>query len=303
MVAGNPSRQISESEALAVANEAQEPLLIRLVGVLRSNPMLTAGLLIMFLILFTVLVAPLILPDPTAIDASVRLKGPTLAHLFGTDEFGRDIFSRVVMGGKTSLLLAFFSISLAALIGIPVGLIAGYSGGWIDIIFMRILDSVLAFPVMLLAMFVVASLGPGTSNLTITIGFVFMPYFARLVRAQALRLRELQFVEASIQYGTNPVRLLLQVILPNSFAPLLVEFSSSMAFAILTEASLSFLGLGVQPPAPAWGLMLQESQIYLQQALWYAIAPGAAIFLAVLGFNMIGDGLRDVFDPTLRLES
>jgi ABC-type dipeptide/oligopeptide/nickel transport system permease subunit len=303
MAAINPPRLVPESEVLALANEAQEPLLIRLVDVLRTNPMLTVGLSITFSLLIVILVAPFLLPDPSAIDASASLKGPSLAHLFGTDNFGRDIFSRVVMGGRTSLMLAFFSISLAALIGVPIGLIAGYTGGVIDTIFMRILDSVLAFPVLLLAMFVVASLGPGTSNLTITIGFVFMPYFARLVRAQALRLRELQFVEASIQYGTHPVRLLLQVILPNSFAPLLVEFSSSMAFAILTEAGLSFLGLGVQPPDPAWGLMLKESQIYLQQALWYAIAPGAAIFLAVLGFNMVGDGLRDVFDPTLRRES
>ncbi len=303
MAATSSSKSVPESEILAVANEAQEPLLVRLADLLRSNPMLTVGLLITVSLLLIMLMAPLLLPDPSAIDASASLQGPGIAHLFGTDNFGRDIFSRVVTGGRTSLMLAFLSVSLAALIGIPIGLIAGYTGGVMDTILMRILDSVLAFPVLLLAMFVVAALGPGTSNLTITIGFVFMPYFARLVRAQALRLRELQFVEASIQYGTHPVRLLLLVILPNSFAPLLVQFSSSMAFAILTEAGLSFLGLGVQPPNPAWGLMLKESQIYLQQAVWYAIAPGAAIFLAVLGFNMVGDGLRDVFDPTLRRES
>ena len=295
--------QPASEEPIWASEEVEEPFFTRALDLLLSNPMLTVGLFIALVLLIVLLVAPLFLPDPAAIDASASLTGPSSTHLFGADNFGRDIFSRVVTGGRTSLLLAFLSISVAALIGIPIGLIGGYAGGATDTIFMRLLDAILAFPVLLLALFVVASLGPGTVNLTITIGFVFMPYFARLVRAQTLRLRELQFVEASIQYGTHPLRLLLTVILPNSFAPVLVEFSSAMAFAILTEAGLSFLGLGVQPPAPAWGLMLKESQIYLQQAPWYAIAPGAAIFLAVLGFNMVGDGLRDVFDPTLRHES
>lgn len=300
MAATNSIAPKTELDARKTAVEIQESRAVRFAQVLRDNPMLTVGLVITLFVIITVIVAPLFLPDPASINAADSLQGPSKTHLFGTDKFGRDLFSRVVSGGRTSLLLAFSSVSLAALIGIPFGLVSGFFGGFIDNLLMRVLDSVLAFPVLLLAMFVVASLGPGTSNLTLTIGFVFMPYFARLVRTQALRLRELQFVEASVQYGTPPVRLLLRVILPNSFAPLLVQFTMSMAFAILTEAGLSFLGLGVQPPAPALGLMLKESQIYLQQALWYAIAPGAAIFLIVLGFNMIGDGLRDVLDPTLR---
>ena len=300
MADADRSDRIDEAQVLGLSAEAQDPMLVRGLRVLRSNAMLTIGLTIMVSILLLVLIAPRFLADPAAINTADRLQSPSPAHLFGTDQFGRDLFSRVVTGGRTSIFLALSSVSLAALIGVPIGLISGYTGGLVDMILMRILDSILAFPVLLMAMFVVSALGPAPLNLTISIGFVFMPYFARLVRGQTLHLRELQFVEASLQYGTRPARMVVQVILPNSLAPLLVQLTLSMAFAILIEAGLSFLGLGTQPPAPAWGLMLKESQVYLQQVPTYAVVPGAAIFLAVLGFNMVGDGLRDVFDPTLR---
>ena len=300
MTDADRSDLIDEAQVLGLSAEAQDPMLVRGLRVLRSNAMLTIGLIIMVSMFLLVLIAPRFLADPAAINTADRLQSPSPAHLFGTDQFGRDLFSRVVTGGRTSIFLALSSVSLAALIGVPIGLISGYTGGLVDMILMRILDSILAFPVLLMAMFVVSALGPAPLNLTISIGFVFMPYFARLVRGQTLHLRELQFVEASIQYGTRPARMVVQVILPNSLAPLLVQLTLSMAFAILIEAGLSFLGLGTQPPAPAWGLMLKESQVYLQQVPTYAVVPGAAIFLAVLGFNMVGDGLRDVFDPTLR---
>jgi peptide/nickel transport system permease protein len=264
------------------------------------EPLGIAGGLVVLLLLFVAFVLPLFLADPNAIDPSQPLAHPSAHHLLGTDPFGRDLLSRTAAGLRTSLTIAGISVVGAAVVGILLGMIAGFAPGLADVAIMRSIDAVLAFPVLLLALFVVAALGPGTTHLALSIGFVFMPYFARLMRIETRRLRNADFVQASEAYGTSPTRLLFGVILPNAITPLLVQFSLSMAFAILAEAGLSFLGLGIQPPNAALGLMLQEAQEYLAQDAWYSIVPGAAILIGVLGFNLLGDGIRDAFDPANR---
>jgi ABC-type dipeptide/oligopeptide/nickel transport system permease subunit len=257
-----------------------------------------AGALIVLALLLTAFVLPLILADPDAIDPSAPLAAPSTAHLLGTDPFGRDLLSRTAAGLRTSLTIAMLAVAGAAVVGIVLGMLAGFLRGVADAVIMRVIDAVLAFPVLLLALFVVAALGPGTTHLALSIGFVFVPYFARLMRTQTMALRTSEFVVASEAYGTSPLRLLTTVIFPNTLTPILVQLSLSMGFAILAEAGLSFLGLGVQPPSAALGLMLQDAQTYLQQSLWYSVVPGVAIIIAVLGFNLLGDGIRDAFDST-----
>ncbi len=238
--------------------------------------------------------------DPTEIHARDGMLPPSWTYPLGTDNLGRDIFSRILYAARTSLLVALGSMIVSGAIGIPLGLVAGYAGGKVDSVIMRVLDAILAFPVILLAILVVATLGTETINLVLTIGFVFIPYFTRLVRAYVLSLKEREFVEASRAGGADDGYLITRVILPNVLSPIVVQASLTMSLAVLIEAALSFLGLGVQDPTPAWGSMLQQSQLYLHQAPWFVLAPGICIFLAVLGFNLIGDGLRDVFDVTAR---
>lgn len=261
------------------------------------EPLGLVGTIIVLLLLVVAYLLPLFLADPNAIDPTGPLAHPSTAHLLGTDPFGRDLLSRTAAALRNSLTISLLSVVGAAISGTLLGMLAGYFPGLADVAIMRSIDAVLAFPVLLLALFVVAALGPGTTHLSIAIGFVFMPYFARLMRTETLRLRSADFVQASEAYGTSPARLLFGVILPNALTPLLIQFSLSLAFAILAEAGLSFLGLGIQPPNAALGLMLQEAQEYLEQDAWYSIVPGAAILIAVLGFNLLGDGIRDAFDP------
>lgn len=261
------------------------------------EPLGLAGLVVVLILLFVAFILPFFLIDPNAIDPNAPLAHPSSAHPLGTDPFGRDLLSRTAAGLRNSLTIAGLSAVGAAIVGILLGMLAGHRRGFADAAIMRCIDAVLAFPVVLLALFVVAALGPSTTHLAITIGFVFVPYFARLMRTETLRLKSAEFVQASEAYGASPPRLLLGVVLPNALTPLLVLFSLSMAFAILAESGLSFLGLGIQPPNAALGLMLQEAQEYLEQDAWYSIVPGAAILIAVLGFNLLGDGIRDAFDP------
>lgn len=268
---------------------------------LRGRGAFLVGVAIIGVLVGVGLLAPLLAPyDPTAIHASDGLKPPSAAYLLGTDNLGRDILSRIIYAARTSLLVALGATLVAAVVGVPLGLVAGYAGGKIDSVIMRVLDAILAFPVILLAILVVATLGTATINLMLTIGFVFIPYFTRLVRGNVLALKEREFVEASRASGADDPYLVSRVIFPNILSPIVVQASLTMSLAVLIEAALSFLGLGVQDPTPAWGSMLQNSQLYLRQAPWFVLSPGICIFLAVLGFNLLGDGLRDLLDVSSR---
>jgi len=267
----------------------------------RGQGTFLAGLIIVALFAGAGIFAPVIAPfNPTEIHASDGLHAPSMTYLLGTDHLGRDILSRLIYAARTSLLVALGSVALAGFIGTPLGLIAGYLEGVADVIIMRVLDAILAFPVILLAILVVASLGPRTSNLVLTIGFVFIPYFTRLVRGSVLSVKSREFVEASRATGAGTAHILGRVIFPNILSSIIVQASITMSLSVLIEASLSFVGLGVQEPTPAWGSMLQSSQLYLREAPWYVLAPGACIFLSVLGFSLVGDGLRDFLDPATR---
>ena len=270
----------------------------RLLHIVRTDKGFTAGLLVVALFACVAALAPLVAPhDPLRIDPFGGLAGPSPAHLLGTDEDGRDVLSRLIFGARASLGVAAGAVSIAALVGVPLGLLAGYVGGWIDAALMRILDAVLTIPLVLLALLVVAAAGPGPMTLIPTIGLVYVPYFARLVRGTVLGLKQREFVEASRAVGAGTLYLLLRVLLPNSLTPVVVQISLAMSVSVLLEAALSFLGLGVPQPTPSWGSMLQAAQGYLYEAPWYVIAPGACIFLLVLGFNLLGDGLVDLLDP------
>jgi peptide/nickel transport system permease protein len=268
---------------------------------LRGHEAFLAGLAIIGLLAIVSVLAPVLAPhDPTAIHASDGLKPPSSTYLLGTDNLGRDILSRIIYAARTSLFVALGSVLVAGAIGVPLGLIAGYAAGKIDSVIMRVLDAILAFPVILLAILVVATLGTQTINLILTIGFVFIPYFTRLVRGNVLTLKEREFVAASRASGADDGYLVTRVILPNILSPIVVQASLTMSLAVLIEAALSFLGLGVQEPTPAWGSMLQNSQLYLREAPWFVFSPGLCIFVSVLAFNLIGDGLRDLLDVSGR---
>jgi peptide/nickel transport system permease protein len=229
-----------------------------------------------------------------------RLKSPSLAHLFGTDELGRDVLSRVMLGAQISLRVGLFAVLLALGVGSTLGLIAGYIGGWIDGLFMRGMDIVLAFPSTLLAIGIVAMRGPSLEMALVAIGVVNIPIYARLVRAMALSLKEREYVTAARCLGARAPRIIGRHVLPNALSPLIVQATLGIATAIIEAAALGFLGLGAQPPAPEWGLMLTNARAFLINAPWAMIFPGAAIMLTTLAFNLVGDGVRDALDPNLR---
>jgi peptide/nickel transport system permease protein len=260
---------------------------------------LVAGGLAIGLVTAIALAAPLAPYDPVATDTAHVLEPPRVVHPFGTDDLGRDILSRIMHGARISLAVGIGSVALAAAAGIPLGLAAGY---WrrLDDPLMRLMDLVLAFPAIILALAIVAAAGPSLGNVLIAIAFVNVPVFARLARGQTLTLREREYVTAARALGQRDAWILARHVLPNASAALVVQTSLSIAFAILAEASLSFLGLGVQPPRPAWGSMLSLARGYTELAPWLAIFPGLAIFVTVIGFNVLGDGLRDVMDPTVQ---
>jgi peptide/nickel transport system permease protein len=237
---------------------------------------------------------------PNEIAVEDRLQAPSWAHPFGTDDLGRDIFSRVILGAGVSLRVGFLAVGIALLVGTLIGLLAGYYGRWVDDVLMRFMDMLFAFPAVLLAIAVLAVRGPGPGNTALAIGIVYIPVFARVTRASVLGVREEVYVRASRSVGASDLRLLTRHVLPNAAPPIIVQTSISLAFAVLAEAALSFLGLGTQPPNPSWGLMLAEGRGYIDLAWWLAFFPGMAIFVTVLCFNLLGDGLRDVLDPRQR---
>lgn len=238
--------------------------------------------------------------DATAVHIRERLQLPSTTHLLGTDELGRDLLSRLIFGARVSLSVGIISVGIAALFGIPLGLAAAYYGGFTDSLIMRALDGLLAFPTIILALAIVTVLGPSLGNVMIAIGIVSIPRFARITRGSVLVQKEREFVDAARAAGATGGYLMFRVLLPNCLSPLLVETSISFAGAILTEAALSFLGLGVLPPTPSWGAMLDTGRRYLGQTPWYSFSAGAAIFVTVLSLNLLGDGLRDALDPRLQ---
>ncbi len=259
------------------------------------------GLVIIVLFVLVAILAPLIAPyDPAQQGWTSIRKPPSLQHWFGTDESGRDVFSRVVFGARASLMAGVVSVSIALALGVPIGLLAGYGGRWIDAVIGRITDAMLACPFLILAIALAAFLGPSLQNAMIAIGLTTTPIFVRLTRGQVMAVKVEDYVEAARAVGNPPVRIALKHILPNILPTLIVQATISIATAIIAEASLSFLGLGQQPPAPSWGSMLNTAQRFLTNAVWMAIWPGLAIFLAVLSFNLLGDGLRDALDPKER---
>jgi peptide/nickel transport system permease protein len=262
------------------------------------------GLFIVAVYLFIAVASPWITPySPLAQHVKDRLQPPNSAYIFGTDEFGRDILSRLMAGASNSLRVAVVSVIVSGFFGTLAGILSGFLGGWFENILMRLMDLIFAFPAILLALAISAALGPGESNTILAISIVYMPIFARVARGSALQLKEMEFIEASHSLGASKFRLMFQHVVPNSLTPTIVQVSLALSWAILTEASLSFLGLGTVPPAPSWGLMLSDSRTLMELAPWMAIAPGMAIMGGILGFNLLGDGLRDVLDPRLRAGS
>jgi ABC-type dipeptide/oligopeptide/nickel transport system permease subunit len=268
---------------------------------LTANRLALIGLAIILLLTGAALLAAWIAPqDPNQQISTEAMQPPSWNHLFGTDNVGRDTLSRVIYGARVSLFVGVAAMILAAGIGIPLGLAAGYFGGWLDTVTMRSMDTLLAFPALLLAIFIVAVLGPSLSNAILAIGIIYIPAFARLTRANVLSLREKEFVEAARCLGASDRRIMQHSILPNCASSLIVQFTLGIGYAMLIEAGLSFLGLGVQPPTPAWGQMVGLARNFITIAPWLITYPGLAIFIAVLAFNFLGDGLREATDPRLR---
>ncbi len=264
----------------------------------RSNRAALVGFgFVGFFVLLAILAPILPIADPNATDWSAVRRVPSAAHWLGTDEIGRDILSRMIWGARASLMAGVFSVGIAVCLGVPLGLLAGYFGGWLDMIISRVTEAFLAMPFLITAIALAAFLGPSLTNAMIAIGFSAMPIFIRLTRGQTLAVKTEDYVEGARSIGLRNSSIVLRYILPNVFSPILVQATLTVAAAIIAEASLSFLGLGQQPPAPSWGSMLNVAKNFLSQAPWMAIWPGTAIFVVVMGFNLVGDGLRDSLDP------
>jgi peptide/nickel transport system permease protein len=268
---------------------------------LRRNRAAIGGGIIVLLFVFIAIFAPWLSPyPPNEGDLTKRLKSPCREHLFGTDPLGRDLLSRVIYGARISLQIQIISVSIALVIGTLLGMIGGYYGGRLDNLIMRLMDILLAFPGIFLAISIIAVLGPGLTNLMLAAGIYSIPQFARIVRGSVISLKEKEFIEAARAVGERDLDILFRYLLPNSMAPIIVQTTLRMATVLLTASGLSFLGLGVQPPTPEWGAMLSNARAYLITAPHVATVPGLAIMLVVMGFNLFGDGLRDSLDPRLR---
>jgi peptide/nickel transport system permease protein len=269
---------------------------------LRKTRLAVPALVIVVLLVAMAIFAPLLAPyNPEKTDFTAALKGPSWDHWLGTDNLGRDMLSRIIYGARVSVQVGLIAVGISVLIGVPIGLIVGYTkSGWLDSVLMRCIDAILAFPTLVLALAISAALGPSLRNVMIAVGFVGIPSYARLIRGQVLSVKQNEYIEAARAIGLNDTRILWRYVLPNIMAPLVVQASIGVAFAIISESSLSFLGLGVQPPTPSWGGMLAIGKDYLQLAWWMALVPGFAVFITVLAVNFLGDGVRDALDPGLR---
>jgi len=290
-----------ESELAELEPIEGAPAGLSLKRILFEHPRVAVAAGLLLFLTLVALLAPWIAPqDPIATHPDDALLSPGPGHLLGTDELGRDLLSRVIWGARVSLPVAFVAVAVGLLVGGSIGLIAGYRGGLTDLLLMRVVDAILAFPGLVLAIAIVAALGPGLRNAMIAIGIVQLPVYARLTRAQILQIKNLDFVTAARALGASPLRLVARHFLPNILNPLIVQVSLSAAFAMLQEAILSFLGLGAQPPTPDWGFMINTGARFLANDAWLAVGPGLAICIAVFGFNWLGDALRDALDPRLR---
>lgn len=276
----------------------------RAVRKFRQSPLSVAGLAIIIIIVVVAVVGPFLVPYPKdatgAIHIKEKLQGPSAAHLFGTDHVGRDVFTRVIVGARVSLLAGVVVIALALAVGTLLGAVAGFFEGRLSNLIMRVTDIFLTIPDLILAMAFAAALGPGLLNVMIAVSLVWWPGYCRLTRANVVSLRDAQFAEAASSLGASRLRVLFRHVLPNAFPTILVKASMDVGFAVLTTAALGFIGLGTQPPTPDWGVMVSDGRKYLRDAWWYSTFPGLAILLVVVGFNLMGDGLRDVFDPRAR---
>ncbi|MEZ4665807.1 MAG: ABC transporter permease [Thermomicrobiales bacterium] len=283
-----------------MGNTKQESQLRRnLRRFLVDNRLNLVGVIIVGLFLFLAVFGELLAPhDPYAADiTNSKLLGPSLSHPMGTDELGRDVLSRIMTGTRVSVQVALFVLGFAVLFGTIVGLIAGYWGGWVDEVLMRLTDMFLAFPALILAVAIAASLGRNLRNTMIALATVFWPWYARLVRAQVLSIKEREFVQAAHSIGMSRSRIMLRHILPNAASVIIIQLTLDVGFAILATSSLSFIGLGAQPPSPEWGTMMSTARNYFRDAWWYMAFPGIALTLTVLAFNLLGDGLQDALDP------
>ena len=291
----------SRSAELEPAVRPHESLLAITLRRFLKNRLAVVGAVIIGLMIILALFAPVFSRyDPLYQDLDHALEHESAAHWMGTDDLGRDVMSRIIYGTRISLEASIYAVGVALIIGVPIGLFSGYYGGfWDEWIVMRIVDAVQAFPFLILALALAATLGAGFGNAMIAIGIGFTPAFVRIMRAQVLSVANQEYIQAARAVGVRDRRILLRHVLPNSMAPLLVQTTVAMAAAILAEAGLSFLGLGVQPPTPSWGQMLSGAQQYISLAPWLAYWPGIAIFLAVLAFNLFGDGVREALDPRL----
>ncbi|MGX1787338.1 ABC transporter permease [Bosea sp. NPDC055332] len=264
---------------------------------LRSRSARIGGLIVLVFVAMALLAPLLPLADPLKSNFLAIRKPPSELYWFGTDELGRDQVSRLIFGAQASLLAGIISVAIALAVGVPIGLVAGWYGGWIDAVISRITEALLACPFLILAIALAAVLGPSLTNAMIAIGLSFAPILIRLVRGQVLAIKNEEFVDGARAIGGGKLYILFRHVAPNTLSPIIVQSTLFMAQAIVLEAALSFLGLGQQPPSPSWGQMLNVAKNFMEQAPWMSVAPGVAIFLAVLGFNLLGDGLRDALDP------
>lgn len=294
-----PVSDVGSTEGLFDAGQKRRAQ--RFILQLRGNPKAIVGLSVLGLLVLVALIEPLIVPDAAidGTDPTNQLQPPSLEHPFGTDHQGRDVLYRVLAGTSYSLQIALFSVGIATIVGVSLGAVAGYTEGNLDDGIMRPMDVLMSFPPVLFALAVAAMLGPSLRNTIIAIGIVYTPYFARVVRSEVVSIKQREFVEAARAVGESDRRVLFVEVLPNAAGPIIVQASISMAYAILLAAALGFLGLGVQPPTPEWGVMIEQSTTYMRDYPWTMIFPGLAIATTVLAFNLFGDGIRDVLDPTI----
>jgi peptide/nickel transport system permease protein len=293
-----PAALPAPAPAPAAPARAGRPSILR---VILRDRIAMAGATLVGVMLIAAILAPLLAPHvPTDINGRARLQGPSLTFPLGTDELGRDLLSRALYGARVSLTVSISVVTLAALIGVSIGLVSGYFRGVLDSVSMRLMDVIFAFPTILLALAVVSVLGTETRNLVLALTVVYIPAFARISRGAALAVAREPYVEAARSVGVGHFRILTRYVLPNITAPIAVQVTISLAYAILVESALSYLGLGVQPPAASWGSMLATGKVHIERSIWPSVVPGLFIVFTVLGFNLLGDALRDSLDPRLR---